>query len=126
MATVLVDRKTTLRVERQPVRARLAVLGNVRRVVTALVDETRRARRSLCSVDRVAIGIAEEQVIVRTHPHRSFGEVEPFRQLEELGVRRNDRIDRGVRALDLDVHFVRRHRNRSRGDLARTAGTRCV
>ena len=42
------------------------------------------------------------------HPHRAFGELEPFRELEDLRVGRHDAIDRGVESQHLHVHLLRR------------------
>ena len=46
-------------------------------------------------------------------PDRPFGELEPFRQLPHLRVRRHDRVHRGIQADHVHVHLVRHHAHRT-------------
>src|SRR6266478_7638259 len=103
-----------LLIKRQTVRARLTVLGNIRAFVATLLAKHGEGAVSIrrIFVDRVAVGIAEEQIIAFAIPHWAFGEFETFGEFENLRVRRNDRVDGRIFAYYFDVYFARRNRDR--------------
>src|SRR5204862_3754285 len=105
---------TALLIKRQTVRARLTVLGDISAFVTALFAKHREGAISLrrIFIDRVAVGVAEEQITAFATPHWAFGEFETFGEFENLLVPRNDRVDRRIFANYFDVYFARRNCDR--------------
>src|SRR6266498_4057790 len=103
-----------LLINRQTVRARLTVLGDIRAFVATLLAKHSEGAVSIgrIFVDRVAVGVAEEQITAFAVPHWAFGEFETFGEFENLRVRRNDRVDRRIFANYFDVYFARRNRDR--------------
>ena len=85
----------------------------VGRVVAAALAEHAQPRFIGIPVDPVRVGVAEEQVAAIAHPHRTFGETEAFGELPQLGVHRDDFVQRRIDALDAHIDFVRRHGHRT-------------
>src|SRR5205823_11992401 len=63
-------------------------------------------------IDRVAVGVAEEQITAFAIPHWAVGEFETFGEFKNLRVPRNDRVDRRILANYFDVYFARRNHDR--------------
>src|SRR6266480_1196474 len=93
-----------LLIKRQTVRARLTVLGDIRAFVATLLEKHGEGAVSVrrIFVDRVAVGVAEEQITAFAIPHWAFGE------FEDLQVRRNDRVDRRIFAYDFHIDLAGR------------------
>ncbi len=112
MPAMFIDRQATLRVERQAVGAGLAELADIRAVIATLVPEHAQHALARIAIDRVVVGIAEQQGPFLWQPDRTFRELESFGNLEELRVRRDDRVDARIIALDAHVDFMGLDRNR--------------
>src|SRR5581483_1762538 len=65
------------------------------------------ARFRLVFVYCVGVRIAEKQISAIANPDGPFGELKSLGQLVDLGIRRNDCVDRGVQPKHLHVHFAR-------------------
>src|SRR5262249_46094365 len=107
MTALFVDRQTPLLVERQSVGAGLQVLGDVGRIVAALVAKHRKHTALRVLIDRVVVWIAEQKNIPVAHPHWSFGEQKTLGHLEQFGIGWDDGIDRWIGAPHSHVHLMR-------------------
>src|SRR5438067_13756122 len=106
---MLVDGEAALAVEGEAVRAGLAVLADVDPLVAALrtIDGHLTVRRP--PVDRVRVGIAEQEIPVGV-PYRTFREQEAVGDLFDAGVRRDHRIEGRIGAQDAR-HLAQRLRS---------------
>src|SRR5262249_5455880 len=84
-ASVLVDGEPAVAIEREPIGAGLAVLGDVGSRVAALGAKDRDAAVGRPAIDRVGVGVAEEQIAAIAHPHRALSEQKPVGQLLDFG-----------------------------------------
>src|SRR6266567_6660843 len=113
MVSVLIDCQPSLWIKCQSVRTGLAVLSDVSAFVTAFLTKHRKLPTSLgrIFVDGVVIRIAEKEETAFAVPNRAFGEFEPFREFEDLWIRRHDRVERWIFANHFDIDFAGRDRD---------------
>src|SRR5881628_356192 len=100
---VLVDREPPVSIQGEPVRPGLVVLADVSACVPALGPEHGDLAVGGPAVDRVRVGIAEEQVAPVADPNRPFGELEAASDLLDLRVPGHDVVECGIEPHDL-VH----------------------
>src|SRR5215204_4967129 len=89
-----------LRVEGEPVGADLPAWRVGARRVARRAQEDEEPFALLPFVDRVLRDVAEQQVAAALLPHGPFGPVEPLRELLDLRVAGDERIERGIDSLD--------------------------
>jgi hypothetical protein len=103
---VLADREPPLRIEREPVGARLVVATDVRAGIAALRPKDRDGPVGCQPVDRVGVRRAEEEGAV-TRPDRPLGELEPAGHAFCAGVR-HDVVDARIAGVDVECDLLRR------------------
>src|SRR5256712_10279932 len=113
---MLVEGERAVAIGRAPVRAGLAVLADVDPLVAALrtINGHLTVRRP--PVDRVRVGIAEQQVAVGV-PHWTFREQEAAGDLLDARVRRDHRIEGRIGAQD--ARYLARRLRPGTADLER-------
>ena len=81
------------------------VLVDVRACVAALHAEDAESFTGRIAIDRVAVGIAEEQ-ITRGHPDRTFDEFKAFGHSLQPCISRHDLVETGILLLNLQNHAL--------------------
>ena len=103
---MLVDRQPTQGVQRQTIRAGLAVFADVHSAISTVRAINRNTIILGPAINQIVVRVAEEQVSAVLNPNGSFREHETASQLLDLGAGCDDGIERRVHTRNLRFDFL--------------------